>query len=54
MDLFSLQEKIRRGYQLTSAEEAFLIKSADSQGRVSRRQFIGLAEYPNSQVDLTE
>lgn len=53
-DLFALQEKIRLGYKLTSSQEAFVIKSTDDKGRVSRRKFTGLEEFPRSAIDLEE
>lgn len=53
-DLYALQEKLRLGYTLTASQEAFLIKSTDELGRVSRRKFIGLAEYPDSVIDFEE
>lgn len=52
MDLYSLQFKISRGYKLTASEEAFVTKSTDDKGRVSRRKFIGIEEYPNSVIDF--
>lgn len=53
-DLYALQEKLRLGYKLTPSQEAFVLKSTDELGRVSRRKFIGLEEYPDSVIDFEE
>lgn len=53
-DLYAIQEKIRRGIELTPAQKAFVAKSADELGRVNRRRFIGLKDYPNSVIDFDE
>ena len=53
-DLYAIQEKIRLGAKLTPAQQAFVMKSADEQGRVNRRRFIGLNDYPNSVIDFDE
>lgn len=54
MDLYALQEKIRKGYEISPAEQAFMMKSTDDQGRVSRRQFIGWRESPDSVIDFDD
>ena len=53
-DLYAIQEKIRRGAPLTPAQQAFVMKCADEKGRVNRRRFIGLNDYPNSVIDFDE
>ena len=51
-DISNIQYKLKMGYKITPAEQAFLDKAADKDGVVSRRKFTGIAEYPDSVIDL--
>lgn len=54
MDRTTPETKVAKGYTLTTAEQAFMMKSCDNDGSVSRRRFTGLADYPTSEIDVRE
>lgn len=49
-----LEKKIANGHPLSPSEQAFVMRSCDGNGTVSRRKFTGLAEYPQSEIDVEE